>query len=172
MPLTQQQAEAVQVLDWLLDEQGERRSGRSTAMAVALVRQALRYPGQPVYYLDHTSAYPPLRERAQLMRRLVEGLVRDDPAVMRLPWRFEPTRFTLLADVPELIPHDWMPVGMGDLRSFLRARQEVRHRSEVELGLRGQAPPAEEPLRHRPTFWERIMGNVEDSGIPFPEPTP
>jgi hypothetical protein len=163
VPLTPQQAEAIRVLDWLLDENEGRRTGRSTVMAVALIRQALRYPGRQIFYLDHTSGYPPVRERALLVRGLVEGLVNQDPALHRLPWAFLNTHFSLTADsYGEIaaLPHNWLPdlaPAPGSLRELLEFNQQV----------------GDEARRLRyPSFWQRLMAGGEDVGEPLASPKP
>lgn len=163
VPLTPQQAEAVKVLDWLLDENGSRMTGRSTVMAIALIRQALRYPGRYVIYLDHTSGYPPVRERTSLIRGKVEGLINHDPVLSRQPWNFRDTQFSLRADNTDALPHNWLP-DLGDipqgpqwesLRELLEVNQQV---SEQMNRLR------------RPSFWQRLMAGVEDVGESLASP--
>lgn len=160
VPLTPQQAEAVKVLDWLLDENEGRRTGRSTVMAIALIRQALRYPGRHVFYLDHTSGYPPVRERALLVKGLVEGLVQRDPVLHGLPWAFRNTHFSLMADGIDALPHNWLPSlapAPGSLRKLLQFNQQVSDEARRLLC---------------PSFWQRLMTGSEDVGEPHARPKP
>lgn len=90
MPLTPKQVDAVVALDWLLDNgDGSRRQGRTTALAVALIRQALRRPGQRIGYMDHLHAMPSesMHGRGELiMRQIVGGLVHADPVLRTYGW--------------------------------------------------------------------------------------
>lgn len=49
--LDEQQSKAVPVLEWLLS--GGRATGRSHALAVCLIRRAIRSPGTRVFLFDH-----------------------------------------------------------------------------------------------------------------------
>ena len=105
MPLTTNQIEAIRTLDWLLDEtEVHRREGRSVAIAVALIRQALRYPHRSIAYLDHIATIP-RRRQANLMEDLVRGIIARDPRLQNLSWEFHPMTFSVrLAE-----PFDWWP---------------------------------------------------------------
>jgi len=56
MPLTEVQEKALESLDWLLDNRQHRQEGRTTVFAIALIRAALREPGQ--YVEVSTLTYP------------------------------------------------------------------------------------------------------------------
>lgn len=45
--------ERVKVLDWLFDKDDFRQTGRSTAMALMFVKQAIKYPAIHVKVFDH-----------------------------------------------------------------------------------------------------------------------
>lgn len=105
MPLTPIQLQAVPVLDWLFDQQGHRREGRSLVIAVGLIRQALRYPGSNIRYVDH---YPE-RNQSDVIRNYITELI-DVPALARWDWSFQRDSFRLIApEITDAIPHDWLP---------------------------------------------------------------
>jgi len=117
MPLTPDQLQAVGILDWLLDQEGHRRTGRSLTYAVALIRQALRYPGRNIYYMDHIG-HISLRDMRHLSRSLIDYLTVEDPFLRLLTWRCQQQHFQLVT-IPEetivtraAIPwpmHNWLP---------------------------------------------------------------
>lgn len=53
MPLTNRQRAAIATLEWMNDGLQQRRTGRSLALAVALIRLGCRYPGQEIMVADH-----------------------------------------------------------------------------------------------------------------------
>ena len=74
MPLTEQQMTALGALDWLLSrDDTDRRTGRTTVLAIAFIRQALRNSGFPVRIWDPTAP-----EEAQVfLRRVIEGFMQN-----------------------------------------------------------------------------------------------
>jgi hypothetical protein len=76
MPLTQQQREAVRALDWILEPDEHRRTGRSFSQAVALVRVAARYPGTRFGCQDHASSLVRGPLGAQNTNRILLGYIR------------------------------------------------------------------------------------------------
>jgi len=80
MPLREQQLRAIETLDWLLShDEDDRGSGRTYVMAVALIRQAARFPRTRVDFVDHIGG-----RRMQLhIGQLVGGLVASDPYLHR-----------------------------------------------------------------------------------------
>lgn len=76
MPLTEQQREALLVLDWLFDESDETRaSGRSLILAIAYIRQAAKSPGRMITVQDHC----PIKHAATFVLHRVVGLIEDSP---------------------------------------------------------------------------------------------
>ena len=107
MPLTPNQVEAVTALDWLLNDDDNRRQGRTTALAVALIRQALRHPNQRIVFLDHIHAMPYMRERGEyIIRQYVEHFIRTDPRLQTFGWNVRPHDFGAAVPAPV---YDWWP---------------------------------------------------------------
>lgn len=107
MPLSDRQQQAVHVLDWLLDPE-ERRTGRSFALAVALIRCALRYPGQEVHYGDLPFDVPRSSWR-QTVIGYIQRLVASDPAISpHVTYSTAGFRFSLPAPIT-----DWQPPQRG-----------------------------------------------------------
>lgn len=155
------------VLDWLFDDDvSSRRTGRSTAVAVALIRKALREPGHTVPYTDHV---PGLAQRQVLSisRDTIEGLVQRDPMLStHRQWDFQQRGFRVR---PPADPMIWMPGAVlfepPTLANRLREADEVRGRSRVAEALAQethldelltQVRESEEPLPRR-SVWERLQ---------------
>lgn len=142
MPLTHKQIQAVQALDWLIDEDN-RRDGRSIAFAVALIRQALRHPNVRVGYLDHVHAIPSesLNSRGrQLIREYIGGMISADPALQQCGWDLRERDFKAVTEQPVL---DWWPS-----EGVLQGQPPGRHLSE------------DSPLRL--SAWDRLSSEEED----------
>lgn len=117
MPLTPQQVDAVEVLDWLLDIENHRREGRSVACAVALIRLALRYPGRHIEFRD----FSPMSSRDQHMfiGGTIERFIQDDLYLRQLPWQIGNRDFAFVPPrirrgdqlVLPSVPQDWWPDG-------------------------------------------------------------
>jgi len=172
MPLSEDQVRAIRVLDWLLDPEGNRQTGRSYAIAVALIRQALRYPERWIYYIDHVTEIP-RRDQYRICRSLVDYIVTEDPFLRLLTFRTAEKRFRLVevptetlvtsAQIPWPI-HVWLPdeqlmaetaervltVENCSLREAL-AQEETLD----ELLRQVQFTEAEEPVEG-PSLWERL----------------
>lgn len=101
------QQRAVAVLDWLLEENGERGTGRTLAIAVALVRKALRNPSVWVAYFDH---FPQaLRGQRGIVARAVHHLVRSDQRLAIAWFEFRDDSFRVRG--PATLPdwETWLP---------------------------------------------------------------
>jgi len=71
MPLTEQQEAALPILEWLIG--GDRRSGRTFILAIAIIRSACRNPGTPVYLIDHHDNHNSSQHHMYiLIRRLLD----------------------------------------------------------------------------------------------------
>lgn len=107
MPLTPDQMDALRALDWLFD--GERREGRTTVIAVALIRLALQYPGREVVYLDHY-LWGSHETMVHLMSDQLRSMVLTDPELSQLNWVFSRNGFRLITpEITDTIPHNWLP---------------------------------------------------------------
>ncbi len=84
--LSTQQLAAIETLEWLLDEQSPRRSGRSVAIAVATIRVASRNPGNWVRIADHAQT----REASNYLTGVVHRMLIVD--FDQNDFRIEPTR--------------------------------------------------------------------------------
>ena len=74
MPLTEQQTAALPVLDWLIG--GERRTGRSLVIAVAIIRAACRNPGVSFYLVDHFNS---TQQTRCFTRNCINSLLHHSP---------------------------------------------------------------------------------------------
>lgn len=85
MKLNKQQYDAVQVLNWLLDDSDEsRQTGRTIALAVAYITKAWKNPGKKVYFRDHVE-YIQCDAR---LGRTIEEIIINDKKLAKLNWRF------------------------------------------------------------------------------------
>lgn len=97
---TPQQTQALELLDWLLASD-QRRSGRTTIIAIGLVRQAARLPRTWVDFVDHSPhGRPGVRDQVLTMIDL-------DPLLHR---RVTATRDRFMLDLAAPI-EDWLPEG-------------------------------------------------------------
>src|SRR5690606_28992663 len=105
MPLSNQQQEAVLVMEWMLSEE-HRQTGRTFAQAVALIRLAARRPGERFSCVDH--AYWTFGGPRDINRTLVhqaKDIIDQDPVLSRyVHWR--DTTFHFQNMVPL---QDWWP---------------------------------------------------------------
>jgi hypothetical protein len=151
MPLTYRQREALGVLDWLLDQDGQRQTGRTFVLAVSLIRQAIRRSPQPIYLIDHNA--PQSRMGLRVIRDMVLHLTESDPHLMgRAHIDVRDDRFSIqplsesrhLPDGPSwLPPESVLEVMAGNIRS--RGSEW-----STAVGL--------EPLVKR-TRWERLLAD-------------
>jgi hypothetical protein len=146
MPLSNQQQHAVEVLDWLLSEDDvNRRTGRTVAMAVALIRQAVRHPGRFIRYMDHVPGLPIARQ-TDIVRNIVQRIIHHDRTVSRLAWTYRDRDFRMEADRPAL-PNWWPDQGaLPEGPPPLGIPREVPRPGEL---------PAAPPPQAR-TAWERL----------------
>lgn len=100
---------ALPYLEWLLDD-GARRSGRSTTLAVAMIRMAARHPGQRINFWDHV----PGHHLAEHVREQVRTLIHEDP---HLGQHYTCTAKFFQINLPLAI-EDWLPEHDSSL-SFL-----------------------------------------------------
>jgi hypothetical protein len=116
MPLTANQIDTVRALDWLLDPEGQRRTGRTFALAIALIRQALRYPGRDIYYMDHVGGLAQ-RDMMHLCRNTIEAFTHRDPFLRHVGWTFRQRAFRATLPTETLVtsatipmpPEGWWP---------------------------------------------------------------
>jgi hypothetical protein len=149
MPLTPKQAEAVNALDWLLNEDA-RREGRTMAFAVALIRQALRRPRQRIAYLDHLHAVTQMaRDRAEATtREYVRHLIGRD-ARLRGIGGIEQFEHYLQSNGRVAI-YDWWP-----------SDEALGDGIGLQLDLEPPAPRPDDSLV-RQTFWDKLENGVVD----------
>lgn len=177
MPLTPRQLNAVRSLDWLLDSSDQQRqTGRSFTLAIALIRQALRYPGRDIYYTDHVPQIPH-RDQIRLSHDIVQDLTERDPFLRLVGWTFRQRSF--LAVLPEetivasaSIPFpidDWWPhesvlestlanlAEAGEVATRLQGHTPIAEVLEQERELDAQLAKVQYvPDVPRPSAWERL----------------
>ena len=115
--LTAPQEAALTALGWLLDQRTESRGqGRSTILAIALIRSALAQPGTPVHVRELSPADTRVADRA-LARLIASFLERDADlagryrrdlllsAVRNPVLRFDPN----IRGQRDWLPPDWRP---------------------------------------------------------------
>ena len=137
MPLTEQQIEALPVLEWLLGN--NRRSGRTLALAVATIRTACRNPGLPVYFIDH---FPSNHSRPDHLRHHIESLLfqsnwpdnmvhlNRERLIIRAdePFEWEPNLEFLTPNRPLVPPEEYQrrPLEPGQVEEYGQIRREQR----------------------------------------------
>lgn len=109
MPLNSTQLEAIKALDWLLGTTlSQRRTGRTTAQAVALIRYALQNPRQTLYVTDHAHAAVGSYHVNSVLYQRVQDLV---VAHNLSGFRWNGGRHTVVYEGP-IIPN-WLPEEVG-----------------------------------------------------------
>ena len=104
--LTERQAKSLDTITWLCDE-GQGGTGRSFAIAVALIRIALRSPGRKVRFVDHYGTPYSVEE----MKDRIRAMVAADPD---LAGRIKADRTTFQLQIVKPIDADtWVPVKAG-----------------------------------------------------------
>lgn len=106
MPITELRAfqrEALPTLEWLFNP-NIRQTGKSFAMALAIVRTACKFPGTRIDIIDHV----PVNLMRDLVRTYIEDLARSD---LRLSGHFTTTQRSLTINLPQ--PLDWWPPDFG-----------------------------------------------------------
>lgn len=137
MPLNPEQEDALPVLDWLFSEDDrDRRTGRSWIIAVALIRQAARNPGQFIQARDHV----PTGQAAQYVHFVIETLINEDD-LLRAHREIQATRFRLM--LPEPI-QNWRPVGSHLTQAEVSRSLGVSPTSRYEKLLSSTEDPIEE----------------------------
>lgn len=136
MPLNDQQLAAIQALEWVLDNNLHRRSGRSVAMAVAFVRIAGRNPGTWVQVIDH---HPGRAASDSLFGTVVQLLMDFDSA--QESWSVDSPQRAIRFQ-RNVLPPDWTPseAGLG-----LRAARRAPRPEEAMQRMR-RAPPQLDPF--------------------------
>jgi len=164
MPLTANQIDTVRALDWLLDPEGSRRTGRTFAMAIALIRQALQHPGHDIYYMDHVGGLPQ-RDMMHLCRNTIERWTHQDPFLRHLSWTFRQRSFRVTPTTIPLPPEGWWPdesVLEPTLENLLQAQEADERRRDTPLARAlAQERELDERLRQldqatRKSAWERL----------------
>jgi len=166
VPLSTRQANAVKVLDWLLEQEVERQTGRTFVIAVSLIRQALRYPSRVIFLIDHPAA------RAvgnRIVRDMVLHLTESDPHLMGSAHiNVREDRFSIQPlegsrPLPEW--QGWIPTEtvLGPMRANFRSElaESLSQESHLDL-LIAQTDGDPEP----PTRYERLSGDdlIPDEG--------
>lgn len=100
--LTPTQSAVLVALDWLFNP-GVRRVGRTTTIAIANIRAAIRAPGLAIRILDHFGN----RDSDRLVSAEICRFLQDDP---RLAYRLNDAQATLVVTLTHAIP-DWLPIG-------------------------------------------------------------
>lgn len=177
MPLTERQVTALETLDWLFDDRSNRAEGRTFIMAVAFIRQALRYPGRQVPIFDHIHS-PDTR---MAILGYAQRLVDQDPRLQRLDWNWHhdsrgPNISVGGMTPPEIIPYNWIPsIPEEETDIFLHRVQQLQDDEAIHMGPRVpntqpmfRAPPEPEPEPPQgppaKTVWERLSeGDLLDS---------
>lgn len=141
MPLSNQQHEAVLVMEWMMSND-HRRSGRTFAQAVALIRLAARNPGTRFSCFDHAVfTFGGVRDLNRNLVRQVREIIDRDAVLSRcVQWRNETFHFQNIRPI-----EDWWPRGSIDLPPEV-AESEVESLFDSITGLRKapllQPPPA------------------------------
>ncbi len=91
---------ALPYLEWLLDD-GARVSGRSTTIAVAMIRMAARNPGQRINFWDHI----PGSKLGQNVRDIVLELIHED---LLLNQHYTSTTRSFQINLPVAV-ENWLP---------------------------------------------------------------
>jgi hypothetical protein len=181
--LTAQQAQAVHILDWLLsDDLGDRRTGRTTAIALAYLRFAAMNPDRWVYIHDHTAAMGDrtggngnLLRTIQVMAEEADlhlSTVRQAPAHQIRIVRNELTygaveRFLAMFTVDpylDITPHDWAErqrqmTGEPDRHPPALPMSPLAHPDVIEVAeaQRQERHPYRDPSKPEPlSFWHRL----------------
>lgn len=150
--LTQDQLRALDVLDWLYDPMGNRRQGRTTIQAIALIRMALRNPGTVVAWEDHSEAFAGHHQGASIMENVILDFLLRDPDVLRAI-EFRRGRMTYRGrEVPNWLPPGWMV--SPEPQNHLEPPLSVAHGL---IGLGRPEPEPEVPALERKAFWDHIM---------------
>lgn len=92
---------ALPYLEWFLDDTA-RQSGRSTTIAVALIRLACRHPRRVIRFWDHALS---TRDTRELIGRSVRVLVEEDP---QLQGRYNGNQASFWLNLPEPLLN-WLP---------------------------------------------------------------
>jgi hypothetical protein len=188
MPLTSAQLQALRVLDWLFDRNENRAEGRTHVVAIALIRQALRYPGTPIAIVDHHLDPHNMHSVTDHLRMTIQSMVSRDPVLSGFNWEWHRDRngFRMLTpDATNLIPLDWVPTGQGlparlreaQERAAIAAGAESIREAEDEAIFERLDEAAREPSSNivepwvapedRRSAWDRLG---EDGWEPFPGP--
>ncbi len=155
MPLTSTQLRALRVLDWLFDLNGHRAQGRTSVLAVALIRQALRNPGHKIRYLDHYLG----TSQDQLMPGKVEGYIYQDRVLSQFQWDFQRSCFRLMTFDIGMLPFDWLPDSEMDPEE---ARGTIAAFEERIEGIYRREAEFDEPKSESRSAWKRL---AEDEGF-------
>lgn len=172
MPLTDDQLRAILALDWLMDpSDNHRRSGRSLAVAIVLIRHALHYPELDIHYMDHVPGMPH-RQQVDIMQHIVGAFLDGDAFLRRLEWR-RMSRFFRLVSIPDQTMHivgasipfpiwAWLPTNeiLGDTEAnLLRPGQMATLRGALE-----QEANLDEVLR-QVTFIDKVEEEIERPSV-------
>lgn len=155
--LTARQMQAIENLEWLYDPGDTfRASGRSLTMAIALIRVALRYPGQGIGIRDHFSVARRASVAIEAITFTIERMLDDDPLLQgSFLVRAGRLTFNARAIRPlEIDPSTWLP------RNWVApapARQE-RNFAVVGGDISNIPPPTPASTPEpQPTLWDYLQ---------------
>lgn len=179
--LTAQQAQAVHILDWLLsDDIGDRRTGRTTALALAYLRFAALNPDRWVYIHDHYAVGDRTGGNGNLLRTIqvmAEEASLPCDTVPAPTHRFRIVRNELTYGTVErflamftvdpyldITPHDWAErqrqiTGETDRHPPALPMSPLAHPETVEVpeARRQERHPYRDPSEPEPvSFWHRL----------------
>ena len=167
--LTPEQQRALEVLDWLYDP-AARREGRTTVVAISLIRLALRNPGMQVAVQDPTTPYlgrATARNVNRALRDHVIYFVSNDANIMP-HWRGEllmrPEREPALEFTPPVrAPALWLPSGWSPPTDSASRPSTVDRHLHALLGIAldsvARLHEQPEPPPTSTTLWERLEGD-------------
>lgn len=155
--LTPQQLEAIQALEWLYDPGApQRRTGRSLVTAIAMIRLALRYPGQSINLRDHITGRGP-RSAAEVALNISRIL--DDDPLLQDAFLVRNARLTFNAD--ELAPlgidpSTWLPQGWiaPDPTAVV---SQGRNLAVLGGTIENIPTPTPEPKEPESTLWDYVQ---------------
>ncbi len=103
--LTEQQLATIRALDWLLgDSKDTVKTGRTVAVAITILRKALRHPRQRVFLFDHHDGVGGAARVLDLIRELAE----TEPSLFDLNFVMTSTSITYQGKPIQ----DWWPEKM------------------------------------------------------------
>jgi hypothetical protein len=112
------QEEALPYLDKLLDPRGNRQTGRTYLLAVALIRAGCRNPGVRIPFIDH---HDNTQEARHIVHRYVGILAWNDAALRDA---YQATDRCFVMNLPAPV-EDWRPAPAGPQDPALTAWERI-----------------------------------------------